>query len=200
MLKLTLTYEDLLNDRRNELSHFIWSSKKVNAVKAFKQKNRPTPGSHKDAVLQNPKILEVVAQLSQEHKISKEQLILQIKDILDEIGYNKNLKVIRWLGLILVKICLRTCNGIYINKDSIFHCNSIMGSCPVIFLPSHRSYADFILMSLVCFTYDVEIPAIAAGMDFHGMWGMGSILRDTGAFFMRRVRIKNYFISLNKMS
>lgn len=39
-----------------------------------------------------------------------------------------------------------------------------MGNCPVIFAPSHRSYADFILMSYVCFTYDLEIPAIAAGM------------------------------------
>lgn len=79
-----------------------------------------------------------------------------------------------------------------------------MGSTPIVYVPSHRSYADFILMSYVCFTYNIEIPAIAAGMgnihlnkfvackllssaiDFHAMWGMGSVLRDTGAFFMRR--------------
>ncbi|KAJ8925629.1 hypothetical protein NQ315_009473 [Exocentrus adspersus] len=61
-----------------------------------------------------------------------------------------------------------------------------MGNCPVIFVPSHRSYADFILISYLCFTYDIEVPAIAAGMDFHGMWGMGNVLRHTGAFFMRR--------------
>lgn len=39
-----------------------------------------------------------------------------------------------------------------------------MGDTPIIFVPSHRSYADFILMSFACFTYNVEIPAIAAGM------------------------------------
>lgn len=39
-----------------------------------------------------------------------------------------------------------------------------MGVCPVIFVPSHRSYADFILMSLMCFSEDLAIPAIAAGM------------------------------------
>ncbi|XP_049820228.1 dihydroxyacetone phosphate acyltransferase isoform X2 [Aethina tumida] len=61
-----------------------------------------------------------------------------------------------------------------------------MGNCPVIFVPSHRSYADFIQLSYVCFTFDIAIPAIAAGMDFHSMWGMGKILRDTGAFYMRR--------------
>lgn len=41
-------------------------------------------------------------------------------------------------------------------------------------------------MSYICFTYDIEVPAIAAGMDFHGMMGMGELLRKTGAFFMRR--------------
>ncbi|XP_060531946.1 dihydroxyacetone phosphate acyltransferase isoform X2 [Cylas formicarius] len=61
-----------------------------------------------------------------------------------------------------------------------------MGQCPVIFVPTHRSYADFIIFSYVCFTYDIEIPAIAAGMDFQGMLGMGEILRNTGAFYLRR--------------
>lgn len=39
-----------------------------------------------------------------------------------------------------------------------------MGNCPVIYAPSHRSYADFILMSYLLFTFDMEIPSIAAGM------------------------------------
>lgn len=39
-----------------------------------------------------------------------------------------------------------------------------MGNVPVMYVPSHRSYADFILMSYICFHYDIEIPAIAAGM------------------------------------
>jgi glycerone phosphate O-acyltransferase len=41
---------------------------------------------------------------------------------------------------------------------------SMMGDNPVIFAPSHRSYGDFILMSYLCFHYQIEIPAIAAGM------------------------------------
>lgn len=42
-----------------------------------------------------------------------------------------------------------------------------MGRNPVIFLPSHRSYADFILMAFVMFNYDIEVPCVAAGM---GKW------------------------------
>lgn len=79
-----------------------------------------------------------------------------------------------------------------------------MGRNPVLFVPTHRSYGDFILMSYVCFHYELDVPRIAAGMgkfkylplilpkiilnvlDFHGMTLMGEILRDSCAFFMRR--------------
>lgn len=42
-----------------------------------------------------------------------------------------------------------------------------MGNNPVIFVPSHRSYADFLLMSYITFHYDIEIPCIAAGMGLY---------------------------------
>lgn len=35
---------------------------------------------------------------------------------------------------------------------------------PVIFVPSHRSYQDFILMAFICFNYNIEIPYVAAAM------------------------------------
>ncbi|KAK9875364.1 hypothetical protein WA026_007762 [Henosepilachna vigintioctopunctata] len=179
-------YEDILEPRRFDLSHFFWCSKKLNSVIAYKQNIKPTPSLLKEAVLNDPKIQKFLEEISREKRIPKDFLDAQVRLILDEIGYQKNLKIIRLLGLVLVKICLKVCEGIFVNHNSISHIKSVMGSCPVIFVPSHRSYADFILMSLICFTYDIEIPAIAAGMDFHGMWAMGSILRDTGAFFMRR--------------
>ena len=68
-----------------------------------------------------------------------------------------------------------------------------MGNQQVLYLPSHRSYVDFIMMSYVFFSLDLEIPAIAAGMDFHAMIGLGEIMRKTGAFFMRRTFVGNSF-------
>ena len=35
---------------------------------------------------------------------------------------------------------------------------------PVVLLPSHRSYMDFLLMSYILYTYDLALPVIAAGM------------------------------------
>ncbi|XP_018578709.1 dihydroxyacetone phosphate acyltransferase isoform X2 [Anoplophora glabripennis] len=179
-------YENFIELRKRD-SSFIWTSRKLNPQLAYYQGiPRPTPIFHKQNVLNSPRIQELLDNISKKQNVSKLVLEEKVLSVLDEIGYNKNLKVIRWLGLVLVEICLRMSTGIYVNVDNLLKLKTEMGNCPVIFVPSHRSYADFILMSYLCFTYDIEIPAIAAGMDFHGMWGMGNMLRDTGAFFMRR--------------
>lgn len=68
----------------------------------------------------------------------------------------------------------------------MFQLQSQWGESPVLFLPSHRSYGDFVLMAFLCFNYSIEIPCVAAGMDFQSMYLMSSMLRDCSAFFMRR--------------
>ncbi|PSN42636.1 hypothetical protein C0J52_08689 [Blattella germanica] len=125
-------------------------------------------------------------QASEEQNVPKEVLYKTVHGMLDEIGYNRHLPVIRWLGLLLLKVLKKTCNGLCVNEAGVNRLMSAMGDNPVIFAPSHRSYGDFILLSYICFHYKIQIPAIAAGMDFHSMWLMGRLLRDSCAFFMRR--------------
>lgn len=48
-----------------------------------------------------------------------EVVIKELRQILDEIGYKKNLKIIRWLGIVLTKICMKVCSGIYVNYEGI---------------------------------------------------------------------------------
>lgn len=35
---------------------------------------------------------------------------------------------------------------------------------PVILMPNHRSYIDFLIISYIMFTYDLSVPVIAAGI------------------------------------
>ena len=35
---------------------------------------------------------------------------------------------------------------------------------PVILMPNHRSYIDFLAISYILFTYDIPLPVIAAGI------------------------------------
>ena len=55
----------------------------------------------------------------------------------------------------------------------------------LIYVPSHRSHVDYLLMSYLLFQRGMMIPHIAAG-DNLDLPVLGSILRRGGAFFMRR--------------
>mmetsp|Transcript_117072 Transcript_117072/g.162763 ORF Transcript_117072/g.162763 Transcript_117072/m.162763 type:complete len:129 (-) Transcript_117072:573-959(-) len=57
---------------------------------------------------------------------------------------------------------------------------------PVIFCPTHRSYVDFILVSVLNYYYSIEVPHICAGEDLMMISGISHLLRASGAFFMRR--------------
>lgn len=56
----------------------------------------------------------------------------------------------------------------------------------VIYLPSHRSHADYLLASYVLYHAGLVPPHIAAGINLNIPLGIGALLRRCGAFFMRR--------------
>ncbi|XP_023175909.2 dihydroxyacetone phosphate acyltransferase [Drosophila hydei] len=144
------------------------------------------PQKLKQHVLRSEKLRSLLEHYARQTEQPIKQLEQQARAIIDEIGLDRNMAIIRWCGIAITAIGKRICDGFYVNSASMANVRKDMGQCPVLYLPSHRSYMDFILMSYICYYYDIEIPGIAAGMDFHSMFGMGTMLRKTGAFFMRR--------------
>jgi glycerol-3-phosphate O-acyltransferase len=57
---------------------------------------------------------------------------------------------------------------------------------PLIIIPTHRSYIDFLIMSYVFFGYGIKVPHIAAAEDFLNMAVVHILLRKSGAFFIKR--------------
>jgi len=57
---------------------------------------------------------------------------------------------------------------------------------PVILIPSHRSYIDFLITSYILFAFGIPVPFIASGEDFLNMSFVSNLLRFGGAFFLRR--------------
>lgn len=50
----------------------------------------------------------------------------QILEILEEIGYTKSLKVIRYLSYMLTKAFLTACSGIYVNYEGLLKVNFVL--------------------------------------------------------------------------
>jgi hypothetical protein len=63
--------------------------------------------------------------------------------------------------------------------------SSLPAGSPVVYLPTHRSHLDYLLLSYVLFSRDITVPHIAAGDNLQ-IPLLGGVMRKGGAFFMRR--------------
>lgn len=147
-----------------------------------KQDKPMTPDTFKEAVLNSEPVLELCRRYGGGDPSEEKEVQKNIKDILNEIGFKRNMTIIRFLGIAMNKIVQQMTTGVYVNQSAILDVKRELspGKSTVLYLPSHRSYADFVLMSYVCFAHDLEIPAIAAGM--------GKLFFPSFVFFCSRER------------
>lgn len=183
---MTQKNQDYLRNFHNILDKGInLMTKSFNPVAPITRNRRPTPEEVKLRVLQSQRLNRFIDEMS-ENEEDRKKKVFEVLQMLSEIAFQRKIFVVRSLGTVINKMLHQIYSSVLINEKSLNYLKSTFGNCQVIYLPSHRSYADFMLMSYVCFCYNLEVPAIAAGMDFHGMMGVGELLRKTGAFFMRR--------------
>jgi glycerol-3-phosphate O-acyltransferase len=57
---------------------------------------------------------------------------------------------------------------------------------PILYMPTHRSYIDFLVLSYILFSYGMEVPYIAAREDFLNIMVLNHVLRRSGAFFLKK--------------
>lgn len=134
--------------------------KKWRPLIPYKNGKQLTPDQLKAIVLHSNKVQEICRHYANGDCRKEQQLKATVALILDEIGFKRNMAVIRFLGIVLNKLLGQMTNGVYVNVDSIL-CTKrqlAQNQCPVLYLPTHRSYADFMLMSYMCFIHDLEIP------------------------------------------
>ena len=55
----------------------------------------------------------------------------------------------------------------------------------VVLVPTHKSHLDYLVMSFVCYMYNLPLPCIAAGENLD-IALVGRVLRNAGAFFIKR--------------
>ena len=56
---------------------------------------------------------------------------------------------------------------------------------PLIYMPSHKSHIDYMVLNYVLYEHHMHIPRIAAGKNL-SFWPLGHFFRKCGAFFIRR--------------
>ncbi|KAF2348707.1 Phospholipid/glycerol acyltransferase, partial [Trinorchestia longiramus] len=110
----------------------------------------------------------------------------EARDILKIMGHEQDISAIRKFAFFLAKMVKAMYNKIVVHRPGIEMLRKAIQICPVVILPTHRSYADFILVSYLSYHYNLPFPVIAAGMDFYHMTYIGQLLREAGAFYIKR--------------
>lgn len=182
-------YSDLLAERR-ETSDLRWAIREWRSRGNYRYGQQMTRKEIFDHVVGSDRVKHTIAKLAEEGGDPK-ALEGEVADILEQMGHTQELGVIRQFAFVLPKIMKKIYRKILINEDGIEKLRSTMVDTPVILLPTHRSYADFLLISYIAYHYNLPLPVIAAGMDFMNMAVIGDKLRGSGAFYIRRSFMDN---------
>ena len=138
------------------------------------------------AILNSDAVQEAIYKEAEVEGMPVEDVEYRAKDILDVMAGSVNLGLMRTQGYFFRKFYRHMYQGIFVDEVGIKKVVAAAKRGPIILIPTHRSYIDFLLTSFVFYDHDLPIPRIAAGDDFLNMAIVSWIFRNSGAFFMRR--------------
>ncbi|XP_012993939.2 dihydroxyacetone phosphate acyltransferase [Esox lucius] len=175
---------DLLEERRqgSDIGHAF----RTFNPSPYRQSPTLTASALNRIVLESQYLRYVTQEVATETGDSVDLVREEASRIMEEMSQNLQLGFVRLLGFALSKVFKRLFSHINVNPEGLNRLQQAIQESPVILMPNHRSYVDFLVLSYILFTYDLPIPVIAAGIPLMDMKMIGEVFRRSGAFFIRR--------------
>lgn len=141
----------------------------------------------REVVIEHVLATEAVA-AAIEHEARSRHLTVEVageraRRCAEEIAANYSAATIRFGELLFSYVWNRLFQGIQVH--GLDRVRQMAQGAELIYLPSHRSHADYLLLSFVLYQGGLVPPHIAAGINLN-FWPVGRLLRRCGAFYMRR--------------
>ncbi|WP_436407931.1 glycerol-3-phosphate 1-O-acyltransferase PlsB [Dyella japonica] len=136
-----------------------------------------------DSVLNAEPVRAAIAATAAKENISQAKAWRRAHDLVMEIAADYSHPVVRSASFLLSNFWNKLYDGIHMH-----HFEKARAAAPgheVVYVPCHRSHADYLLMSYQLHMSGVVVPHIAAGVNLN-LPVIGPILRRGGAFFLRR--------------
>jgi len=144
------------------------------------------PEETKALIIKSKKVQAAIQEIAQREDVSVHEIEARAKQTLDRMCHTLKLPVIRCFAWFFRKVLRQVYEGIHVDQKGIEMIRSVLTRGPLILIPTHRSYIDFLLISYIFYEFDLPIPHIAAGEDFLGILFVSWVFRNSGAFFIRR--------------
>lgn len=145
----------------------------------------------RNSVLESDAVREAIIARASERGDAVTDVEAQALAMLDKMAARVDYKSVRKFGWMLRKVLRAMYDQIHVDERGLVRIRELLRAPSetagtVVLVPTHRSYIDFLLLSYLFFAYNMPVPHIAAGEDFLNMGIVTSLLRQSGAYFIRR--------------
>ena len=123
--------------------------------------------------------------ISQSTGQSQEELVKEAHKILEKSASKFSLLMCKLFTTFFTPMWSFIYNGLYYDTEKFNEIRELSKTNRLVFIPSHKSHIDYLVLSILLFQHGVLPPHIAAG-DNLNFFLVGSLLRRGGAFFIKR--------------
>ncbi|HOT12920.1 MAG TPA: 1-acyl-sn-glycerol-3-phosphate acyltransferase, partial [Polyangiaceae bacterium] len=139
----------------------------------------------REEIVRSPKLTHAIRQLAGEGRAERMLLTARAYRMLRELEAAPDPETIVAMSTAIQGILNVLYAGLEIDKEGIERVRQAAQRGTLVFLPSHKSHIDYLLLSHVLQKHSLQLPLIAAG-DNLSFFPAGPIFRRGGAFFIRR--------------
>ncbi|MCD9032365.1 glycerol-3-phosphate 1-O-acyltransferase PlsB [Luteimonas sp. Y-2-2-4F] len=136
-----------------------------------------------DKVLSSAPVKDAIADQARRDNTTPEEAWKKAYLYAYEIAADYSHPVVRSASYLLTTVWNRIFRGVLVH-----HLDALKAAAPgheIVYVPSHRSHMDYLLLSYLLYTKGIVPPHIVAGINLN-LPVIGTLLRKGGAFFIRR--------------
>lgn len=136
-----------------------------------------------ERVFEGPEVASQLAEIARRRGVPERRVWREARSYFWEMAANFNGLAFGIVEIIFHQIWRRTFSGVEVRGlDRVAEC---VKQHPVVLVPCHRSHFDYMVLSYIFRENFLSPPHIAAGINL-SFWPVSSLLRGSGAFFIRR--------------
>ena len=139
----------------------------------------------KEIVLMDEKVSKKIEAVASSENKELWQVKKQADEYFDEIAADFNMSYVHLFDIGLRWLWKKIFEGIDVNSSALATVREWARKGPLIYVPSHKSHIDYLVLNHVLHINHMHIPRVAAGSNL-AFWPAGYIFRKSGAFFIRR--------------
>jgi glycerol-3-phosphate O-acyltransferase len=171
---------DISAEIRNMLTESIDTQKRIVLGPIMKSRQQ-----HKELVLTDERVSQRIEIMASGDEKKRKQLRKEAEKYFEEIAADYNMAYIQSFLAALSWFWKKIYEGVDVNMEGLAKVREFARKGPLIYVPSHKSHIDYLILNYVLLGYHMHVPRIAAGANL-AFWPMGHIFRNCGAFFIRR--------------